>query len=48
VDEFVSRVYAFHFNELRLEDKHYQVPVETVARVTKLSKESWGRKYRWI
>jgi hypothetical protein len=48
VDEFVSRVYAFHFNELRLEDKHHQVPVETVAKVTRLSKESWGRKYRWI
>jgi hypothetical protein len=48
VDEFVSRVYAFHFNELRLEDKQDMVPVGTVAKVTKLSKESWGRKYRWI
>lgn len=48
VNEFVSRVYAYHFNELRLEDKHLKIPAATVAGITKLSKESWGLKYRWI
>lgn len=48
IDEFVSRVYAYHFNNLRLEDKQLKVPASTVSKVTKLSKESWGRKYRWI
>lgn len=48
VHEFVSRVYAYHYNELRLEDKHLKVPADKVAQITKLSKESWGRKYRWI
>ncbi len=48
VDEFASRVYAYHFNNLRLEDKHLKVPASTVSKITQLSKESWGRKYRWI
>jgi|AntRauTorckE5430_2_1112549.scaffolds.fasta_scaffold06767_1 hypothetical protein len=48
VNQFVSRVYAYHFNELRLEDKHLKVPADTVTGITKLSKESWGLKYRWI
>ncbi len=48
VDEFVSRVYAFHFNDLRLGDKHWQVPAEIITKVTRLAKESWGVKYRWI
>ena len=48
VHEFVSRVYAYHYNELRLEDKHLKIPAAVVAGITKLSKESWGRKYRWI
>jgi hypothetical protein len=48
VDEFVSRVYAYHYNELRLENKDEEVPSESVARVSKLSRESWGKKYTWI
>lgn len=48
INEFVSRVYAYHYNELRLEDKHLKVPGDIVAGITTLSKESWGRKYRWI
>ncbi len=48
VDQFVSRVYAYHFNDLRLGDKYLQIPAGIVAGITKLAKESWGRKYRWI
>jgi len=48
VDEFVSRVYAYHYNELRLEGKEEQVPDASVKKVTQLAKESWGRKYVWV
>lgn len=46
--EFVSRVYAFHYNQLRLRDREKDVPSEVVASVRKLAQESWGRKYRWL
>jgi hypothetical protein len=48
MDQFVSRVYAYHYNDLRLDDKYLQVPAATVASITKIAKESWGRKYQWI
>lgn len=48
VDEFVSRVYAYHYNELRLEGKEDKVPDANVKKVRQLAKESWGRKYVWV
>ena len=48
IDQFASRVYAYHFNDLRLGDKPLQIPAATVASITAISKESWGKKYRWI
>ncbi len=47
VHQFVSRVYAYHYNNLRLEDKVDEVPAEIVSKVHQLAKESWGRKYVW-
>ncbi|MCO6491030.1 MAG: hypothetical protein J5I98_21615 [Phaeodactylibacter sp.] len=48
VHQFVSRVYAFHYNNLRLDGKLDDIPEQIVEQVEKLSRESWGRKYRWV
>ncbi len=45
--QLVSRIYAFHFNQLQLGDKAEKVPAATVRRVRKLAQESWGVKYKW-
>ncbi|MCB0584333.1 MAG: hypothetical protein KDD06_03260, partial [Phaeodactylibacter sp.] len=47
VHQFASRVYAFHYNNLRLEGIEENVPEAIVENVEKLARESWGRKYRW-
>lgn len=47
VYQFVSRIYAFHYNALRLEGKQEDVPDEVVEKVEQLARESWGRKYIW-
>ncbi|MCO6475839.1 MAG: hypothetical protein J5I94_04420 [Phaeodactylibacter sp.] len=47
VHQFASRVYAYHYNNLRLDGKQEEVPTEAVASVERLARESWGRKYRW-
>lgn len=46
-EELVARVYAFHYNQLRLGDKTLNVPDELLHRVERLAKESWGRVYSW-
>lgn len=46
-DQFASRVYAFHYNTLEAKDHLNEVPKNTVAKVKKLAKESWGRSYSW-
>ncbi len=47
VHQFASRVYAYHYNNLRLDGKQEDVPGEAVASVERLARESWGRKYQW-
>ncbi len=47
VFEFASRVYAYHYNTLRLGQKAADVPGSLVDRVMALARESWGRKYTW-
>ncbi|MCB0553668.1 MAG: hypothetical protein KDD02_08970 [Phaeodactylibacter sp.] len=47
VYQFVSRVYAFHYNGLRLEGRQEEVPKEAIDKVEQLARESWGRKYSW-
>jgi hypothetical protein len=47
VDQFVSRVYAYHYNRLQLGDRDQHIPESTVREVRQLARESWGRKYRW-
>jgi hypothetical protein len=45
--EFVSRVYAFHYNSNGMKDRIITVPAKEVKRVESLAVESWGRKYIW-
>lgn len=45
--QLMSRVYAFHFNQLQLGDKSEKIPLATIRRVRNLAKESWGKKYQW-
>lgn len=47
VYQFVARVYAFHYNELRLGEKPEQVPEEIVSEIGQLALASWGQKYNW-
>lgn len=46
-DEFASRVYAFHYNELEAKEHVSEVPKRIINKVRKLAKESWGRSYIW-
>jgi hypothetical protein len=44
--EFVSRMYAFHYNPFELGDT-YMVEDKLVEGVQALAKDSWGRNYEW-
>ena len=44
--EFVSRLYAFHFNPYE-EGDAFAVPQGTVEQVTELARTSWGKAYTW-
>ncbi len=46
--QFAARVYAFHYNTIRLEDKAEQVDGKLVQKVHQLARSSWGRAYNWI
>lgn len=45
---FVSRVYAFHYNTIGIEEKLPSVPAEAVQNTTDLARSSWGQKYIWL
>ncbi len=45
-DQFLSRVYAYHYNPNEMGDLAV-VPDELIEQVTTLAKESWGQKYQW-
>lgn len=47
-DEFLSRVYAYHYNSLEAENHLDKVEQEHVTKITSLARESWGKKYIWI
>jgi hypothetical protein len=47
VHEFASRVYAYHYNAIQLGERAGAVPAPIVEKVTRMSRESWGRKYHW-
>ena len=45
--EFTSRLYAFHFNPHEQGDA-FAVKYDTVQKIEKLARESWGQEYTWI
>jgi hypothetical protein len=45
--QLMSRVYAFHFNRLRLGDKIDKIPSATIRRVKRIALDSWGKQYQW-
>ncbi|RBW68042.1 hypothetical protein [Bacillus taeanensis] len=45
--EFVSRLYAFHYNPYEQGDS-FAVEKEIVEKVEELARESWGKDYTWI
>lgn len=47
VAEFMSRVYAFHYNILSEKSGLEVVPEGELEKIKKLAEESWGRQYIW-
>ncbi|WP_238378850.1 hypothetical protein [Halalkalibacillus sediminis] len=45
--EFVSRLYAFHFNPYEQGDAS-SVDEEIVEKIETLARESWGQEYHWL
>ncbi|MCA1064186.1 hypothetical protein QTG56_03075 [Rossellomorea sp. AcN35-11] len=45
--EFVSRLYAFHYNPYEQGDA-FAVENEIVDEINFLARESWGKDYRWV
>ncbi|MCB0642132.1 MAG: hypothetical protein KDC44_10850, partial [Phaeodactylibacter sp.] len=46
--QFVSRVYAFHYNTFEAEaNLENEIPDTEMERVRLLAQESWGKKYFW-
>ncbi|SFL55846.1 hypothetical protein [Salibacterium qingdaonense] len=45
--EFVSRLYAFHYNPYEQGDS-FAVEKEVVEKIEQLAKESWGRNFQWV
>lgn len=46
-DEFVSRLYAFHYNPYEQGDS-FAVGDDITEKIERLAKESWGKEYTWI
>lgn len=47
VNQFLARVYAFHYNSLYTEVYIDKVPESEVEEIQRLAKESWGKNYQW-
>lgn len=48
IDQFTSRLYAFHFNPEEIPAYLQGVNNEEILKIIQLAKESWGKSYRWI
>tara|TARA_R110002110_G_scaffold415856_3_gene658428 strand:- start:7297 stop:9360 length:2064 start_codon:yes stop_codon:yes gene_type:complete len=46
-DEFLSRLYAYHFNPYD-EGDAYAVPEKIINDIYDMAKESWGTSYKWL
>lgn len=47
VHEFVSRVYAFHYNSVEVDFLLEETKVERYPQILKLARDSWGKQYVW-
>lgn len=47
VHQFVSRLYAFHYNTLDTDYLEREVPAEEIDNVENLAREGWGTSYQW-
>ncbi len=45
--QFAARIYAFHYNNLEVNNWLSEVPESEIVKVTELAKSSWGRSYIW-
>lgn len=48
VYQFVARLYAYHYNKLRINERRKVLQMGKVLQIEKLAQESWGRSYRWM
>jgi hypothetical protein len=46
--QFAARLYAFHYNNLIVDNRIPAVDQSEVDRVKQLAKESWGKSYNWL
>jgi len=47
IDQFASRLYAFHYNPQEIPDYIEGVQEENFKQVIQLARESWGKAYTW-
>lgn len=45
---FLSRVYAFHYNTIGVEDRLTAIPEAAIHTTHELAISSWGQKYIWL
>lgn len=48
INQFASRLYAFHYNTQEIPTRLEGVKTEDIEGVIQLTKESWGKSYNWI
>lgn len=48
VDQFASRLYAFHYNPQEIPDYLQNVEEENIKQIIQLARQSWGKSYNWI
>lgn len=47
-DQFLARLYAFHYNHLDVQERLQRVPDEVLRPAEALARESWGKSYTWV
>lgn len=45
--ELASRVYAYHYNQMGLDERLSEVDEELLEKINDLARSSWGKSYNW-
>jgi len=45
--QFVSRLYAFHYNPYE-EGDAFAVPVQEIKQIKEAAQTTWGRSFTWV